>query len=847
MEIPKRPGRSRLTDFYGIQSTANPTQKSRTLDLDDVSFSPDLYLDNMLMNKPIVDIAKSHVTLASEVKSLDGDMKTLVYENYGKFISATDTIHKIKTNMDNMEAEMEKLDRKMLNICKNSGKVSKTFSEKSVKMRELSNRLLLLQKVNFIFELPTRLKNCLTRAQFTEAALFYDNTADTLQRYRDLKIFSKLESDSLDVLREISKRLKVRAGNPRTSMSELRECFSNLLALREDPFELGKEYIRLAAARLNALSINSDGNESLTAAAVPISPISENDVNYNQKQITHLRSLDRCYLSELSFFMSDFLEMFLKPEELPPNVPVKIYRSKRMFSVVMDPTRTTAIKSEVEGSLSILADQYFGKLSDILGAEPRSHETTIALLDELHQDVLSLSGNSVLFDSLIHQRVVGLISSTLVHNLKEVFLKLRIGLIRYIKSDELTPMQTIDRFHDWFKSPIKSVCAELSIFYRKKSKFVDEYLDIFCDNLLKQSVEFWRSVFIDMSEYCENDIFKLEKAPATSSTAGQRAILILCFARLCNLFKASTIDYSFVALMDRENWLDLSEEPSGSSVLSLHHVTPDHNFSHHPYLHESSPLKEHAEKLASYFRQRFVLVVANQMTIMIKKSFDTRNWLRMKEPKRVSRLLEQLFEDLGSLDCEVAELCHNIEQPSHQAESSEKTMRSSLTSLRQQSEASRRGASTLSVKINPSFSTNQMVGDRFGKTSPTRMAIGNFGRREDYSNIDKLFSERIEVYAKVIPKTRAEVFMVLVKVILKAFGELARQRVFCTEGLQQIQVDCECLRTELWKYASDEKVMMSMIDDILQNASRRCIDPVFMEQPVVAMILDKSSTAGIDL
>eukprot|EP00158_Paraphelidium_tribonemae_P008811 Partr_v1_DN28689_c4_g1_i3_m50513 putative vacuolar protein sorting 51 homolog (S. cerevisiae) len=433
MEIPKRPGRSRLTDFYGIQSTANPTQKSRTLDLDDVSFSPDLYLDNMLMNKPIVDIAKSHVTLASEVKSLDGDMKTLVYENYGKFISATDTIHKIKTNMDNMEAEMEKLDRKMLNICKNSGKVSKTFSEKSVKMRELSNRLLLLQKVNFIFELPTRLKNCLTRAQFTEAALFYDNTADTLQRYRDLKIFSKLESDSLDVLREISKRLKVRAGNPRTSMSELRECFSNLLALREDPFELGKEYIRLAAARLNALSINSDGNESLTAAAVPISPISENDVNYNQKQITHLRSLDRCYLSELSFFMSDFLEMFLKPEELPPNVPVKIYRSKRMFSVVMDPTRTTAIKSEVEGSLSILADQYFGKLSDILGAEPRSHETTIALLDELHQDVLSLSGNSVLFDSLIHQRVVGLISSTLVHNLKEVFLKLRIGLIRYIK------------------------------------------------------------------------------------------------------------------------------------------------------------------------------------------------------------------------------------------------------------------------------------------------------------------------------------------------------------------------------------------------------------------------------
>ena len=31
----------------------------------------------------------------SEIKSLDSDMQTLVYENYNKFISATDTIKKV--------------------------------------------------------------------------------------------------------------------------------------------------------------------------------------------------------------------------------------------------------------------------------------------------------------------------------------------------------------------------------------------------------------------------------------------------------------------------------------------------------------------------------------------------------------------------------------------------------------------------------------------------------------------------------------------------------------------------------------------------------------------------------
>lgn len=32
------------------------------------------------------------------MREIEGDMKTLVYENYSKFISATDTIRKVKSN-----------------------------------------------------------------------------------------------------------------------------------------------------------------------------------------------------------------------------------------------------------------------------------------------------------------------------------------------------------------------------------------------------------------------------------------------------------------------------------------------------------------------------------------------------------------------------------------------------------------------------------------------------------------------------------------------------------------------------------------------------------------------------
>ncbi len=40
-------------------------------------------------------------------------MQTLVYENYNKFISATDTIREMQTHTDSMEAEMERLKEKV--------------------------------------------------------------------------------------------------------------------------------------------------------------------------------------------------------------------------------------------------------------------------------------------------------------------------------------------------------------------------------------------------------------------------------------------------------------------------------------------------------------------------------------------------------------------------------------------------------------------------------------------------------------------------------------------------------------------------------------------------------------
>ena len=42
--------------------------------------------------------------LNSQVKTLDGELQTLVYENYNKFIAATDIIKSIKNNMTDLDS-----------------------------------------------------------------------------------------------------------------------------------------------------------------------------------------------------------------------------------------------------------------------------------------------------------------------------------------------------------------------------------------------------------------------------------------------------------------------------------------------------------------------------------------------------------------------------------------------------------------------------------------------------------------------------------------------------------------------------------------------------------------------
>jgi hypothetical protein len=67
------------------------------------------YLQGLLRGTRLDALLGKHAEMLVEIKNLDSDMQMLVYENYNRFISATDTIRTMKANVDGMDASMQQL------------------------------------------------------------------------------------------------------------------------------------------------------------------------------------------------------------------------------------------------------------------------------------------------------------------------------------------------------------------------------------------------------------------------------------------------------------------------------------------------------------------------------------------------------------------------------------------------------------------------------------------------------------------------------------------------------------------------------------------------------------------
>merc|ERR1719331_3352515 len=107
------------------------------------------------------DLVKRSNDLDVEIKELDADMQTLVYENYSKFIRATDVIRMMKGSLDGLEPDIRSLEGHLGRITEHERRTEDGVSVRARQMEGLLSQQRVCQKLKVLFNLPETLRGCL--------------------------------------------------------------------------------------------------------------------------------------------------------------------------------------------------------------------------------------------------------------------------------------------------------------------------------------------------------------------------------------------------------------------------------------------------------------------------------------------------------------------------------------------------------------------------------------------------------------------------------------------------------------------------------------------------------------
>lgn len=200
---------------------------------------------------------------------------------------------------------------------------------------------------------------------------------------------------------------------------------------------------------------------------------------------------------------------------------------------------------------------------------------------------------------------------------------------------------------------------------------------------------------------------------------------------------------------------------------------------------ENSATLTHESELSTEMRDAahtlldaFVRAQGLNISQMLRKSVETRDWLNCLEPRSVRAVMKRVVEELTVIESILDGLYESGQfRTSASSDSSRKTHYSlSIQNSKQQYR------STWSNYTSSSQLDNSLV-----------------------SNIHRLFSERVDVFSAVVEFSKVSIMSGIIRLSLKSLLECVRLRTFSKFGLQQIQVDVHYLQMNLWRFVSDEK------------------------------------------
>ncbi|CAJ0833752.1 13877_t:CDS:10, partial [Entrophospora sp. SA101] len=716
LTLPNR-GRAKnlLRNYYGLGPDG---KKADPLDIDNAGFDTEKYFKGLLGEKHLNELMQRDNDLITEIRQLNGDMKTLVYENYSKFISATDTIEKMKNNVENMESGIKQLSSNMSNITNICDSLNSSLSSRRDRMIQLTRVHDLLKKVQFVFELPTRLNQCLNQKSYSKAVIYYVKTTKILEYYRELTIFNSIENECKEIMKKIIKNI------------------------RENMTKNDVNFIKSPAK----------------------SPAARNIININN--------------------INDIMKL------ISPNLEIEDREE---------------IKRDLSEFVNLISNEYFDIVKNLLELpnnlndfKPTIH---LNLLNNLYCSIKSCNGLSSIGN--LNDRVIIMINE----NQTKVFSKL------FGRANDII----IDKFINYNDSGGSDDNINLLKFINKMEYELINYLTGTCLRLLEEYVKS-DIIIVDEKIESQNMLLKLK--------IEIKKFWVLLINDMTKLGSPKISNRPNLLLLMSRVLLDFILSQDFREIIEIS--------------------KDNSQK----FLEKYVEIVGNEIAFIIRKFYlsplpslpsststlanndnDDNQSLALISPSlginKVSPIWHEILTSLSIIEKDVKIVCEGDEGIEEIIENKnlEDQNLLSINSIKKSSYYSNSNSSKNSVNsINNNTNVNSL---KAAATSPNNTF--NNSSIHLISHIDKLFSDRIEIFG-IVEMNRNGVMMGLIKILLKEWVEMIRLQLLTNRSFQQIQLDSEFVRIKFWKFIDDERLINTMLQELTSNAFRRCVeDPLPLE------------------
>lgn len=207
------------------------------------------------------------------MKRHDSEMQSLVYENYNKFISASDIIRQMKSNVDSLDNEMRLLTANMESVVQHADTLSENLSANRLEMQRLANATEFFDKIQFLLHLPGKMQGHLAVEGYGEVVRLYNTYGRMLARFSQLPALRDVASETQALVDSTRQHLRTRVGHA-VSKDELNHDIRLLLSLDDDAEGLRNLYLDKQTGALDRVLDASVAQIQATRGTSTVHPVS---------------------------------------------------------------------------------------------------------------------------------------------------------------------------------------------------------------------------------------------------------------------------------------------------------------------------------------------------------------------------------------------------------------------------------------------------------------------------------------------------------------------------------------------------------------------------------------------